>query len=77
MIYTSSIIQKYGDLPNLSNDIKTLNEILSRQGAELLIDVIAEEVGNTANKFKFSSSDRTMTMISLVDLLENAIKERI
>lgn len=75
--YISSVVTKYGDTENVKNDVKTLNEILSRQGSSLLIDVIAESVGNVANKFKFHSSDRCMTMISLVDELENALKERL
>jgi hypothetical protein len=77
MSYVSSIINNYGDTDNVKRDVKTLNEILSRQGASLLIDVIAEHVGNTANKFNFHSSDRAMTLIALVDELESAIKERI
>lgn len=75
--YVSSITTKYGDVDKVKNDIKTLNEILLRQGTSLLIDVIAESCGNTVNKFKLPSSDRAMLMISLCDELEQAIKERI
>lgn len=76
-MYTSSMINKYGDNDNVNSDIKTLNEILARQGSQLLIDVIAEQAANAANKFKFSNTDRSMTMISLVDSLEEALKERL
>jgi hypothetical protein len=75
--YVSSITTKYGDLERVREDVKTLNDILARQGSSLLIDVIAEQVGNTANKFNFRNDERAMTMIALVDELENAIKERI
>lgn len=75
--YISSIVNKYGDTENLKQDIKTLSDIIDRQGSDLLIDVIAENAGNTANKFKLSPSDRTMTMIALVDSLENSLKERL
>jgi hypothetical protein len=75
--YVSSITAKYGDVEQVKNDVKTLNEILGRQGSSLLIDVIAECAGETANKFKFHSSDRAMTIVSLVDELENALKERL
>lgn len=74
--YTSSIINKYGDNDNVKHDAKTLNEILQRQGSSLLIDCIAEHAGDNAVKFKMHSSDRCMIIISLVDELENALKER-
>jgi hypothetical protein len=75
--YVSSIMSKYGDVENVKQDVKTLREILARQGSSLLIDVIAEVCGETANKFQFHSSDRAMTMIALVDELESALKERL
>lgn len=75
--YVSSITTKYGDLDRVKSDVVTLREILSRQGSSLLIDVIAETTGETANKFKFHSSDRCMTMVALVDELESALKERL
>jgi hypothetical protein len=75
--YISSIITKYGDLEKVKDDSRILAEILSRQGASLLIDAIAEHTGSTANKYKFHSSDRCMTMIALVDELEEALKERL
>lgn len=77
MSYQSSILSKYGDTDNVKADAKVLQEIISRQGTSLLIDAIAEHVRTVANKFKFHSSDTAMTMISLVDELEEAIKERI
>lgn len=76
-MYTSSIVSKYGDVDSIKNDVKLLNEILSRQGNSLLLDVIAEHAGNTANKFKLLPSDRSMLMISLVDELEESLKERL
>ena len=76
-MYTSSIINKYGDTDNVKTDVKVLNEILGRQGSQLLIDVIAEYAATNANKFKLDGSDRAMTMISLVDSLEESLKERL
>lgn len=74
--YISSIVTKYGDITRVKQDVITLNEILARQGASLLIDVIAESVGDAAIKFKFHASDIAMTRIALVDELDEAIKER-
>ncbi len=75
--YISSITTKYGDVQNVKSDIKTLFEILGRQGSSLLIDAIAEYTATTANKFKFKPSDRSMTMVALVDELEESLKERL
>ncbi len=76
-MYTSSIINKYGDSANVKADAKVLAGIINRQGTQLLIDAIAEHTGTVANKFKFAPSDRAMTMIALVDSLEEALKERL
>ena len=76
MSYTTSIMSKYGDTDRVRSDIHTLNEILSRQGTQLLIDALAEQAGNTANKFKFTSGDIAMTILSLTDALAEALKER-
>lgn len=76
-IYTSSIVTKYGDVDNVKKDTKTLFEILDRQGASLLIDAIAEYTATEANKLRFAGSDRSMTMIALVDELEASLKERL
>ena len=75
--YVSSIINKYGDADRVKADVSAVWEILDRQGASLLIDALAEYVGTDAKKFKFSGSDRAMTMIALVDELEASLKERI
>lgn len=76
-MYNSSIINKYGDTENVKKDSKMLRDILDRQGASLLIDAIAEHLGDTAIKFKFHSSDTAMAKIALIDELTNAINERI
>ncbi len=76
-MYTSSIINKYGDTDNVKNDVKTLHEILARQGSQLLIDVVSESAGTNANRFKLSESDRSMLIASLVDSLEESLKERL
>ena len=76
-MYRSSIIHKYGDTDNVKTDIATLAEIFRRQGSQLLIDVIAEMTAKACNKLKLGGSDRVIAMISLVDSLEEALKERL
>ncbi len=75
-MYISSQVNKYGDSDRVSSDAKLLNDILSRQGTSLLIDVIAEFVGNTANKFSYDSKEIDRLTKSLVSELKSAINER-
>lgn len=72
-----SNIMRYGDYGNAKEDIKTLWDILHRQGNKMLIDVMAEHVGKYCAKYDLGSSDRAMTKISILDELEDAINERI
>lgn len=67
---------KYGDIDQVKNDVKTLNEILSRQGASLLIDVLAESCGHVANTYKLSSAEIDTLRTKLTNELEEAISER-
>ena len=77
MSYTSSIMSKYGDVHSVRNDVKTLNEILSRQGNSLLIDTIAESAGRAANRFEMNSDDREKLMGSLTYELSQSLGERV
>lgn len=77
MTYVSSIMTKYGDIEKVKQDVKTLNEILTRQGSSLLIDVIAESIGNAAIKFKMSDLDRNRLQHDIVSEFNNSICERI
>lgn len=74
---TSRLINNYGDMENVKRDVLTLREIESRQGSKLLIDVIAESTGETANKFKLGSDDRQRLIDSLVADLKNALEEKL
>lgn len=77
MTYTSSIISKYGDTDNVSRDVKKLLEIMASQGSQLLIDVIAEEAGASANRLKLTEPERNNLRRSLTNSLYNALKERL
>ncbi len=77
MSYTSSIIQKYGDVDRVKADALTIRRILERQGSSLVIDVIAEKTAEIANAFKLDYLDRSNTRMSLVDELNEALMERL
>lgn len=66
----------YGDYDNVTKDVKTLNDILGRQGNKLLLDVIAEHVGNCVNNFKLNEEETKRLRDSLLSDLKEAILER-
>lgn len=67
---------KYGDIENVTKDVKTIKDILARQGTSLLIDVIAEKIGEMNLKFNLQESDITKLKESLTIELRDAINER-
>lgn len=75
--YVSSITSRYGDIENIHQDAKTVNEILSRQGSKFLIDCMAENAGRCAIKFKLNNQERQNIINSMVKDLQNALEERL
>jgi hypothetical protein len=76
MEYISSITTKYGNQDNVKKDIATLKDILARQGSALIIDVLAENIGDTVIKFNLKTLDSERLRLSLVNDLSEAILER-
>ncbi len=75
--YISSIVSLYGDTDNIKKDINTLNDIISRQGDLLLLDVIAENAGQAAIKFNMSIDERNRLVNTILHHLNNALGERV
>ena len=75
--YISSIVSLYGDTDNIKKDVNTLNDIISRQGDLLLLDVIAENAGQAAIKFNMSIDERNRLVNTILDHLSNALSERV
>ena len=74
--YVSSIVSLYGDVDNVKRDVATLNDIIARQSARLLLDVIAEHIGQAAIKYKLTSTEVSRLRNSTIDSLNMAIIER-
>lgn len=70
-------IPTYGDLDNVPRDVNTLRDIIARQGSKLLLDVVAETCGETANKFRMSERDRSTLIGSLTVEFNDALRERL
>jgi hypothetical protein len=75
--YTSSLIFNYGDIDKVKSDFKILDDILKRQGISLLIEVIAEHVGDCSLKYAFSDLEKNRFQGDLISEFNNAICERI
>ena len=75
--YVSSILSNYGDIDRVKEDVKTLNEILSRQGSNLLLDVVVENVGKCTIMFKLDTEGRSIVCKGLVEDFMNALQERL
>ena len=75
--YISSITTKYGDIDNVKADVKALNDIISRQGTSLLIDVISNSVGDSVIKYKLESTEAQRIVKALVTELNESLLERV
>lgn len=70
-------LRNYGDLSKLNTDIELLNDIINRQGTNLIIDVIAEYVGQQQLQWNFSHDEIKLLIESLTDDLKESILERV
>lgn len=68
---------KYGDYDNVTKDVKALNDIIDRQGATLLLEVIAEKLGDASIKFKLTDEENKRALDSYLAVLKEAVLERI
>jgi hypothetical protein len=69
--------RNYGDLSRITTDIELLNDIINRQGTNLIIDVIAEYVGQQQLQWNFSHDEIKLLIESLTDDLKESILERV
>lgn len=44
----------YGDYDNVTRDAKQLTDILARQGSGIFLEVLADSLGDSANKFSLT-----------------------
>jgi hypothetical protein len=77
MSYVSSVINKYGDMSQVKNDAKIINDIIDRQGNTLLLDCIAEYAAKCANKFNLDQKERENLINVLCAELMDGLNERL
>lgn len=74
--YSARGYQIYGDADNVKKDADTIREILERQGADLLLEVIANNVGKNALAHKLDQKQINAVKASYTLSLEHLIEER-
>lgn len=67
----------YGDYDNAAKDLKTLKEIIQRQGSQIALEAIAESIGDTNLKFKFSQIEIDRIIKGECEELAQQILERV
>lgn len=74
--YSMRGYQVYGDADNVKKDAAALREILERQGPDLLLEVIANNVGDCVVKHKLDQKEINAVKASYTLSLEHLIEER-
>lgn len=74
--YSNRGYQVYGDIDNLQSDIKHIERIIDNQGFDLILEVIANKVGNAKLKYKMTQGEVDAIKSSLTLSLCELIDER-
>ena len=75
--YSARGYQVYGDLDNVKKDLSTLKEILDRQGSDIILESIAEQIGQCKLKFNLSGAELSAIVSSIKLSLDDLIGERV
>ena len=70
-------LRNYGDFDNIKDDVKTLHDIINRQGMYLVVDCIAESLGITSSKHSLTFDESKKALESIIDELKEQTYERI
>lgn len=69
--------RNYGDFDNIKTDVKTLHDIINRQGSNLVVDCLADTIGTTGLKFGLTFDESKAALDSLLAELKEQTLERI
>lgn len=75
--YSARGYQVYGDSDNVKKDLSTLKEILERQGSDIVLEAIAEQIGQCRLKFNLSGAELSAIVSSIKLSLDDLIGERV
>lgn len=75
--YSARGYQVYGDLDNVKEDLSTLKDVLERQGSDIVLEAIAEQIGQCRLKFNLSGAELSAIVSSIKLSLDDLIGERV
>jgi len=75
--YATEGRQIYGDLSNVAKDAQTIQTIIDRQGTDLILEVLANHIGNVNHRFGLGAPELERLVKNLNDSLIELINERI
>lgn len=75
--YSSRGYQIYGDVDNVAKDPTAIREIISRQGLDIVLEVIADNVAESRQKFNLNEKEMDAVVNSIRMSLAELISERI
>lgn len=75
--YSSRGYQIYGDVDNVAKDSTAIREIISRQGLDIVLEVIADNVAESRQKFNLNEKEMDSVVNSIRMSLAELISERI
>ena len=67
---------KYGDYDNVTKDVKAINEIIGRQGSLIVLEVLAERIGQSVLRFHLDNKETENLKNSLILDLKEELNER-
>ena len=70
-------LRNYGDFERIKSDVETLHDIINRQGTNLVVDCMAEIIGDTSSKHNLTFDESKKALESIIDELKTQTFERI
>ena len=70
-------LRNYGDFERIKSDVQTLHDIINRQGTNLVVDCMAEIIGDTSCKHNLTFDESKKALESIIDELKTQTFERI
>lgn len=70
-------LRNYGDFEQIKDDVKTLHDIINRQGTNLVVDCMAEIIGDTSSKHNLTFDESKQALESIINELKTQTYERI
>ena len=74
--YVSSIINNYGDMPNVQKDAKILHDILNRQGSRIFLEVMTDHLATVTSTHNLNHIEIERVVTGNINLYAELVAER-